>query len=183
ILGSNRASGETGTFSGTGITVNSVSGGGASLTVNVTVATGAAVGARNVTVNNNDGSSATLVAGFTVNAGPTVTSVTPTSRAQGTTNQNLTVVGTNFQVGVAVSFSGTGITVNSTTWNSATNLTVNVSIAPAAPTGARSATAVNPDVGTGTKTNAFTVNAAPTITSVTPSSRGQGATNQNVVIN
>src|SRR5207245_850930 len=138
---------------------------------NITISGAAATGARNVTVTNPDTTSATLTGGFTVNLGPSVTSVTPSSRGQGATNQNLAVVGTNFAVGVGVSFSGTGITVNSTTRNSATSLTVNVTVAAGAPVGARDVTALDPDAGMGTLTGGFTVSGAPTITSVTPSSR------------
>src|SRR5206468_4274759 len=136
-----------------------------------------------VTVNNNDGSAAaTLVSGFTVNAGPTITSVTPSSRGQGATNQNLTVVGTNFDGGVGVSLWGTGITINSTNRNNASKITVNVTVASGAPVGARDVTVTNLDAGSTTLVGGFTVNGAPTITSVTPSSRGQGAANQNLTI-
>ena len=41
-----------------------------------------------------------------------------------TDNESLEIVGTNFQRGAQVSFSGTGVTVNSTVWDSSTSLSV-----------------------------------------------------------
>src|SRR5439155_24111551 len=102
-----------------------------------------------------------------VSAAPTVTSLSPGSRGQGATNQTITITGSGFVNGTALgaSFSGTGITVNSVTFVSATQLTANVSISSSAATGARTVTVSNGDGGVGSKTNAFTVNAGPTITS------------------
>ena len=84
---------------------------------------------------NGDGSTATSGSIFTVNAAPTVTAVSPTSRGEGATAQNLTVTGTGFQSGATTTFSGTGITVNSTTFVNATTLTVNVTIGGSATVG------------------------------------------------
>ena len=94
----------------------------------------------------------------------------------------VTVTGTNFVNGAAATFSGTGVTVNSTTFVSATSLTANVTVTSGAATGARNATVTNPDAGTAFCTNCFTVNAGPTVTSTSPSSRGQGAASQNVTV-
>jgi hypothetical protein len=183
ITGTNFVSGATVTFSGTRITVNSTTYvSSTSLTANITVATNAATGLRNVTVNNNNGGTTGTCAGcFTVNAAPAVTSATPSSRGQGAVSQNIAIVGTGFAAGAAVSFSGTGITVNSTTFNTATSLTANITIAVGATTGNRNVTVTNADGGFGTRNNAFTVNAGPTVTSATPASRGPGA-GQNIVI-
>jgi hypothetical protein len=52
-----------------------------------------------------------------------------------------------FKSGAAASFSGTGITVNSTTYNSATSLTVNITIAASSSTGIRNITVSNTDAG------------------------------------
>jgi hypothetical protein len=61
-----------------------------------------------------------------------------------------------------VSFGGSGITVTSTTVNSATQITANITIAPAAALGARNVSVTNaPPVvspGTATLTGGFTVN-------------------------
>jgi hypothetical protein len=85
--------------------------------------------------------------------------------------------------GATASFSGTGVTVNSTTFVSASQLTANITISSTAPTGARDVTVTNPDQGTGTCTGCFTVNGGPTVTSTNPASRGQGATNQTITVN
>ena len=71
------------------------------------------------------------------------------SRGQDAVNQNITINGTGFLSGAVASFSGTGITVNSTTFNSATKVTANIDIAAGATTGARDVTVTNPDTGTG----------------------------------
>jgi hypothetical protein len=59
---------------------------------------------------------------------PTVASTSPSSRGQGASNQTIAVKGTNFQSGATASFSGTGVTVNSTSFVSASEVTANVSI-------------------------------------------------------
>ena len=192
ITGSNFGSGtwanSSVSFSGTGITVNSVSRTDSThLSVNVSVAAGAATGARDVTVRNTDDGRATKTGGFTVAAAPGVTSLSPSSRGQGATSQVIVVTGTNFASGSwptsAVAFSGSGITVNSVTRTDATHLSVNVSISATAAVGARNVTVRNPsDGGTASKANAFTVNARPTITSLNPNSRARGQANQNIVV-
>jgi len=58
-------------------------------------------------------------------------------KGRGQANQSIVSPGTGFVNGAIVSFSGTGITVNSVTWNSATKLTVVVSVASGASTGNR----------------------------------------------
>jgi hypothetical protein len=74
-----------------------------------------------------------------------------------------------------VSFSGSGITVNSVNPNPAgTELTVSISISSTATVGARSVTVRNSDGGTTTAAGAFTVNARPNITGVTPASKARG---------
>ncbi|RII26153.1 MAG: hypothetical protein CXR31_10620 [Geobacter sp.] len=102
---------------------------------------------------------------------PTVTTpITPNSGMQGTTNLNVSITGTNFVSGCTANFGGGGITVNSTTWNSATSVTANIDIAVGATLGARNITVTNPDAQAGTGTGLFTVNAgtctanAPTVT-------------------
>jgi hypothetical protein len=71
---------------------------------------------------------------------PVISSVTPAGAAQGASNFNVEVIGTNthFVNGVSVvSFSGTGVTVNNTTVTSPTVARANISIAPNAPLGFR----------------------------------------------
>ena len=183
VTGTGFQSGATTTFSGTGITVNSTTFVNATtLTVNVTIAGGATVGTSTITVTNPDAGSATSGSIFTVNAAPTVTAVSPTSRDAGAVSQNLTVTGTGFVSGATTSFSGSNITVNSTTFVNATTLTVNISISSGALVGTRAITVTNPDAGNGTSGSIFTVNAAPTVTAVSPTSRDAGAVNQNLTI-
>jgi hypothetical protein len=85
--------------------------------------------------------------------------------------------------GLAATFSGTGITVNSTTFVSATQLTANITIASNATVAARDVTVTNPDAGVATCSGCFTVDASPTVASTSPSARGQGATNQTITVN
>jgi hypothetical protein len=174
-------------FSGTGITVNSVTRNSATqLTANVTISATATVGASTVTVVNIDGGRATRASGFTVNAAPTITSLSPSSRGQGATSQSIVITGTNFASGTwptsSVVFSGAGITVNSVTRNSATQLTANVTISATATVGASTLTVTNLDGGVGSRATAFTVNARPTITSLSPNSRTRGTSNQTITI-
>ncbi|MHB8234064.1 MAG: beta strand repeat-containing protein [Solirubrobacteraceae bacterium] len=176
LTGSHFASGASTTISGTGVTVNSTTfKSSTELTVAITVAAGAPVGARNVTVTNTDSGSGTGTGIFTINAAPTVTSASPSSRGQGASNQLVAIKGTGFAAGAKAAFSGTGITVASTTVKSATELTAEVSVSSSAATGLRSVTVTNSDEGAGSLANAFNVNAAPVVTSTSPSSRGQGA--------
>jgi hypothetical protein len=169
-------------FSGTGITVNSASFVSTTeVTANVTIASNATTGARNVTVTNPDLSGATGSSAFTVNALPNVTSTSPSSRGQGATSQTVAVKGGGFASGATASF-GAGITVNSTTFKSSTELTANITIESGASTGARTVTVTNPDAGVGSLASAFSVNAAPNVESTNPSSRSQGASKQTVAI-
>ncbi|MBI1789278.1 MAG: hypothetical protein HYR60_17225, partial [Acidobacteria bacterium] len=95
---------------------------------------------------------------------PAMTLVNPNTGQQGQTNLNVALTGqfTNFLNGTSVaSFSGTGITVNSTTVSDATHATANISIAASATVGARNVT-----VTTGsqvvTLNSSFTVTAGGT---------------------
>jgi hypothetical protein len=99
--------------------------GSACLTVNITVASGATTGARNVTVTNPDGGTGTGV--FTVNAGPTVNSPTSSSPCNPVHNgtADCSITGTGFVSGVTVTISNNG-SVNSVTFNSSTSLTITV---------------------------------------------------------
>jgi hypothetical protein len=125
------------TFSNPGITVNSKNAVSTTeLVASITISGVALLGPCNVTV---DG--LTLVNGFTVNdtTTPELLTIVPSSEYQGNT-VTVTVTGknTNFQAGVtSLSFSGTGITVNSVNVTSPTTFTANISIAGLAPFGLR----------------------------------------------
>jgi hypothetical protein len=157
VNGSNFVATPTVAFSGTGITVHSVTRNSAVLlTLDLSVDGAAATGARAVTVTNPDGGSVTSAAAFTVNSKPSTTSANPNSMVQGATG-TVTLTGTNYVATPTVSFSGTGIAVNNVTRDSLVQLTVNVTIAGGASTGARNVTVTNPDGGTSTANGIFTV--------------------------
>jgi len=84
--------------------------------------------------------------------------VNPTQGARGAT-LNVVIAGTNFASGAGASFSGKRITVNSTTFNTAGQVTANITIRMGAALGARDVTVTNPGGARGTLTNAFTVTA------------------------
>ncbi|MBL8115833.1 MAG: IPT/TIG domain-containing protein, partial [Acidobacteria bacterium] len=87
----------------------------------------------------------------------TPSSASPSTLQQGATNVNVVVTGTasganayfdpgaGFPNRIAASVSGSGVTVNSVTVTDATHLTLNVTVAAAAATGARNITITNPD--------------------------------------
>src|SRR5437773_400457 len=167
IAGSSFQSGATCSF-GAGITVNSCTfNSGTQLTANITISSTATVGTRNVAVTNPDSQTGILTNGFTVTTAgppppPSVSSVNPNSGAQGQNLPSVAITGSNFQSGAACSF-GAGITVNSCTFNSATQLTASITISSAAAVGSRNVTVTNPDNQTGTLTNGFSVSAPPAI--------------------
>lgn len=94
---------------------------------------------------------------------PTLTGVSPNNLTQGQSSQNITLTGTNFTsaaLGQSVVFSpGTGITKNSTTFNSSTSITVNVSVSGSATAGAGTIQVQDTNHGN-SQTQVFTVNAS-----------------------
>jgi len=74
---------------------------------------------------------------------PSVTSVSPNSGAQGQSLPSVVITGSSFQSGATCNF-GAGITVNSCTFNSATQLTANISISSTATVGTRNVTVTIP---------------------------------------
>lgn len=189
ITGTGFVSGATVAFSGSGITINTTTFGSSTLiTVNVTLGGGATVGARNITVTNPDTGSGTGTGVFSVStvppSTPTITSTSPTSQTQGVTG-NVTITGTAFASGAVASFSGSGVTVSSTTFNNVNSLTAFVSVSGSATTGARTLTVTNPDSGTATRT--FTVNVSSggggiTIGVISPSSFDEGTSGSFTVV-
>lgn len=160
----------TGTGFATGATVSI--GGAAATNVVVSSATSltarvpaGAAGAASVVVTNVDTQSGTYGGGFTYvsSATPTVTAVSPTGGpvAGGT---SVTITGTGFNAGAVVTFgtvAATGVTVVSSTSITATT--------PAGTAATQATiTVTNTDTKFGSLTAAYTFNAAPTITSVTP---------------
>jgi regulation of enolase protein 1 (concanavalin A-like superfamily) len=148
---------------GAGITVNTCTYNSATqITANFSISSTATVGSSNVTVTNFDGQSATLVNGFTIqqavpNPPPTLTSATPNAGTQGQIGLSVALAGTNFLTGATCNL-GAGITVNSCTYNSASSITANITIAANATVGARNITVTNTDGQSATLTSGFTVN-------------------------
>src|SRR5262249_19247146 len=119
---------------------------------------------------------------------PTVTGVDPSSRGQGASNQTITIAGTGFggangPFGGTLAFSGAGITVNSVTRTSSTQLTANIPVSATGPAGSRAVRVTNAGGGSASCNNCFVVTARPTISSVSPNSLGQGATSQSITVN
>jgi regulation of enolase protein 1 (concanavalin A-like superfamily) len=171
IAGNNFVSGPTCNF-GAGITVNSCAYNSAGqITANISIAPTAASGPNNVTITNSDGQVGTLTASFSIqkavaNPAPTLTGVSPSSGTQTQTSLSVTLTGTNFQAGPTCTF-GSGITVNSCTFNSTTQITANVTIAANAPVGTSNVSITDTDGQTATLANGFTVTATTgTITHV-----------------
>jgi hypothetical protein len=93
---------------------------------------------------------------------PAVTTISPASVSQGFTG-NVVVTGTQLFDGGSTfpdrlaATLGAGVTVNSITWNTSTQATVNVSVAEAATVGTRTVTLTNPDGQASSLTNGLTI--------------------------
>jgi len=115
---------------GSGITVNFVSNVTTTqLTANITVASNATVGSRDISVTTN-GQTQTLSGGFTVTAGtPIITQISPNFGNPGQT-LSVTITGqyTNWVNGTTKAAFGSGIVTNSTTVSSLTSLTASITI-------------------------------------------------------
>jgi hypothetical protein len=177
LTGTNFVSGATINISGAAdITVSGLSVASAtSITATLTIAPGAATGARNLSVTTSGGTTGAVT--FTVNAGatpaPTLASISPTSGAQGAAVP-VTLTGTNFVAGATINISGAAdITVSNLTVVSGTSITATLTLAPTAALGARNVSVTTSGGTSGTVS--FTVNAAaPTLTSVSPASGSPG---------
>ena len=150
------------------------------LTVGVSVSGSAVLGSRTVRLVNPDGGSASCTGCAGIVADPSITAITPSSRARGTTAQTVTITGSEFQPGALVKFSGSGVSIASTTVNDSTTMTLQITVGGSAALGARDVTITNADTGTTTCRECFTVTEKPTIGTLTPSSRARGSTDQTV---
>ena len=177
VNGTGFVSGSTVTFNGVSRTVTFVS--VTQLTVAILAADIATAGTYNVAVTNaapgGGITTATAASTFTVNPPaatnpvPAINSLSPASATAGAGAQTLAVNGTGFIVASVVSFNGT---TRTTTFVSATQLTIGLATADLATAGTYNVTVFNPTPGGGTSApSTFTVTApvpAPTITSFTP---------------
>ncbi len=108
---------------------------------------------------------------------PILDAVTPNSAEQGTTGLTLIIDGRNFAPTAVVSLTDTGITLQSTTWNSATQMQVVIDISAVAPVSLRDVTVTNPGNYQGTLPGGFRVTLpVPLLTVVSPASVFQGDT-------
>lgn len=129
------------------------------LTVTLAVAPGATLGGRTVTVTNGSDSGVGSCAGcLTVTPAPTVTSATPGSLPRGS-RRVITIKGQGFRPGAQVTVSpGTDLSVGATTVLSATEVSVAVTVGPAAKLGARNLVVTNGiDLGRTTCTSCVSV--------------------------
>lgn len=166
------AQGSTTVSFGAGITVdNVVVNNPTSITATISLSAGATVGPRSVTVTTG---AQVLTSNFNVTPQVVLLSMTPNVILRGQT-ANLVVTGQNtqwVQGTTAASFSAAGVTVNSTTVNSNTQITVNVTVDSAAAIGDRTLT-----VTTGAQVlTGLALNISPGLSSVSPSSGARGQT-------
>lgn len=166
---------------GADITVNSVAIlGTTEIAANITVGASAVTGARGVTVTNAGpgGGSTTLESALTIgNPAPTLAGITPASGSRGQT-LDVTVMGSNFLVGVTTCSHGDGIMVNSVSSITPTQVTASVTIDLRAATGSRDVTVTNagPGGGSAALAGAFSVtNPVPTVSGVSPNQTGKGS--------
>jgi len=172
ITGTNFLPGPTVTFSDGGLTINSLTNDATTITMNVTVAATAVLGWRGLTVQNSDTGITTASHLFKVNEAPTITaivdlpSIAAVTGYAGASNVRYIVKGTGFVNGAQVSFSPSGITVNSVTYSSDTALIIDVSYPTAVTIGSYTIIVTNPDGGMGTVAGQVTVaqqSAKPTV--------------------
>jgi outer membrane protein assembly factor BamB len=159
-------------WNGTALATNYVS--ATSLTATIPVSDLATPGTFSVTAadpSNGDAGSAVLQFTVSDQTAPTIASLAPSTLTAGDANFQLTITGTNFAPTATVLWNGTAIP---TTFDSATQLTAQVTAAQIAAAASVAVTVVNDAAGGGTSNvSTFTVTSAPpapTLTSVSPSS-------------
>ncbi|MCU1588489.1 MAG: cell shape determination protein CcmA [Frankiales bacterium] len=144
---------------------------GASFTVPTSVASDTTLGGKTLTVKGTGGGFTTVSNALTVTAGPKATSVSPSSRGQGS-NSVITVNGAGFTANTRFSFGQGSLATTNSANPAGTAAQVNLVVLPDAVTGPRTLSATNPDQGTATLANALTIVAKPVITQITPASGG-----------
>ena len=112
---------------------------------------------------------------------PKIANLSVTALGQGATNKQILVNGDGLTGGVA-SVSGSGVTVLSQSVVNDDQISMQVSVSPSATTGARTVTVSHPSGGYHDLVNGLTITASPTVSSVSPSSRGQGAQSQTLTL-
>lgn len=178
IAGTGFNSGTTVSSSGSGVTITNLSNGSpdTGMTLRVTVASNATLGARDLTITpgSGGGPAATFTSLVTIApADPEVTSFSHATLAQGATSVSVTVLGQNFRANDTISASGSNVTFSSVSVTGTTVLTASATVSGGASTGLRNliVTHSSGDGGrAGSLVNAFRVTAAtPTVTAMSPS--------------
>lgn len=123
-----------------------------------------------------------VVFSATADGPPIVTSLSTGARGQDSQAQTLTVTGNNFLNGAAAAFSGTGVTLNSVTFNSVASLTLGITVAADASLGGHDLTITNPGNLSGTLASALSITARPVIAAISPNHVDRGVVNQTVII-
>ena len=131
-----------------------------SAVANITISPTAVLGARSIYLTT-AGEALTDASAFVITGGPAVLTVNPGNAQPGATNFNVGITGayTHWLTGATTVNFGTGITVQSVTVNSDTDLTAVINIDPAAAIGFRNVVVQN---GTQSLSNTFNVTPPPT---------------------
>ncbi len=164
-------------FTGGGITVDSFTFVGEDhLRIDITVATNALSGYRDVIVNNPYGMSGKKEGLFRISEPVVITKITPNQASQGVINKEIRIEGTNFMEGASLDFSGSGITVSSLNVVSSSLILGRLDIADTATTSKRKVTIINRTGASSMEsgTDMFEVTPKPSITEVYPKSLEQG---------
>lgn len=116
-------------------------------TVNITVPIDAVVGTTDAAEGNPDGGFFDLPNCFSVTSALAVTSISPASLPQNSSNVTITVTGTGFQPGITISFGGVGVVdlQFENVYIDATSFTTGVNVATDAPIATMDVTVTNPD--------------------------------------
>jgi GH18 family chitinase len=176
VNGSNFKAGDSVIFNGTYRVTTRVS--ASQLTAAILSADIATAGSKSVVVRNGTGVTSNT-AYFTVTAAataPVITAISSNNIGRGATAATRTITGTGFLQGMTVSVSGSGVTVNSATYVSATSYTLSMTVTDLASLGARDVIVANTDGLRDTLVNGLGIHYAPSFTSIAPDSIFQGTT-------
>jgi hypothetical protein len=179
VTGSGFAAGVKVTVPASGVAVTSVTVIDANhLSVGLSTAGIAVAGPRDLVVTNPaDAGSVTCVGCFSVTPPPVIVDITPNALGGGA-QTTVTVTGSNFSDGAKLSFAGTGVAIMSLARVDEAHLVATLSLAGAAVPGTRTVSVINADGGKGSCATCFTVDAAPTVTGITPSGLARGGSAQ-----
>jgi hypothetical protein len=106
----------------------------------------------------------------------TVSKLKPSALGQGAAKAKVTITGSGFESGAAVSVTNPDVTVNSVSFVSSTQLTAKLSVATSAATGPTNVVVTNPDSTQGGCGGCLTIDPGPQVYSVSPSSGTRGTT-------